>query len=455
MQIFMVLMMMHLSLFAQLSEMHIAGKPEKLTAPIPEVRDINGRICAAIYIVADMEGFKYDSYQGVVKVIDQKGFDIVFLSPDERVLEIYHTGYQPLKISLSELGIHVDSHQGWKIALTAEKMLTQKPVVFDLYPDSTAITIDDTDYGVGKLFMLSNGKHKIQLRRSGFATLSDSIVVDQNQCQFKFELAPQLDMVFVKGDSFWMGDTFDEGYDDEKPVHQVAMRDFYISKYEVTYAAYDVFCEKTGQIEPDNKRWGANNHPVINVSWYEAVVFCNWLSQKHGLTPCYQIDTEKRDPNNKKQFDDKKWTVTRNANANGYRLPTEAEWEYAAKGGSKSRGYKYSGSNNIDEVAWYVNNSVRIQPVGMNQPNELGIYDMSGNVLEWCWDWYDENYYANSPPSNPEGPVSGEDRVVRGGSGLWSINVDNCRSVDRNGGEPNVGYPAVGFRLVHGSPQRK
>src|SRR3990172_1717165 len=130
-RIFMLIVLMHVSLFAQPPQLHIADEAEKLTAPTAEERDINGRICAAIHIIADMEGFKYDSYQGVVKVIDLRGLDIIFLSPDERVLEIYHSGYQPLKIILSELGIRLDSNQGWKITLTAEKKFTQIPVVID------------------------------------------------------------------------------------------------------------------------------------------------------------------------------------------------------------------------------------------------------------------------------------------------------------------------------------
>ena len=147
-------------LFAQLSQLHISGKAAKLTNPISEVRDINGRICAAIHIVADMEGFKYDSYQGVVKMIDLKGLDVIFLSPDERVLEIYHSGYQPLKIILSEIGIRLTSNQSWKITLTADKKISQTPVVINTYPDSVTVIIDDTEYGVCNLFMVLNGKHK-------------------------------------------------------------------------------------------------------------------------------------------------------------------------------------------------------------------------------------------------------------------------------------------------------
>lgn len=422
-QMFLLIFIVPVYLLAQISQLHLAGKPERIAIPIPEVRDINGRICDVIHIIADMEGFNYDSYQGIVKMIDLKGLDIIFLSPDERVLEIYHSGYQPLKIILSDIGIRLASNQGWKITLSAEKIVSQVPVIINTYPDSVAVTIDDIDYGEGKLFMLADGKHKIQLSKKDFTTLIDSIIVDQNNSQFKFVLAPQVDMVFVEGGTFQMGDTFGYNMADEKPVHNVKLKDFYMSKYEIAFAAYDAFCEETSKAKPDDKNWGRNRRPVIHVSWYGAVEFCNWLSQKNGLSECYQIDKSHPDPNNESKDDALKWTVTRNVNANGYRLPTEAEWEYAAKGGRKSKGYKYSGSNIVNEVAWFHSNSgyetypgYRTYPLGSKQPNELGLYDMNGNVSEWCADWYDENYYYKSAKENPSGPSGGTFRVLRGGS---------------------------------------
>ncbi len=136
-----------------------------------------------------------------------------------------------------------------------------------------------------------------------------------------------------------------------------------------------------------------------------------------------------------------------NWDANGYRLPTEAEWEYAARGGNQSQGYTYSGGNNLDDVAWYGYNSGSVtHEVGTKQPNELGIYDMSGNVWEWCNDWYDGNYYSNSPIYNPKGPSSGSRRVRRGGG--WSREPNCCRVADRDYDFPTSSYGDLGFRIA-------
>ncbi|MGV8135999.1 MAG: formylglycine-generating enzyme family protein [Mangrovibacterium sp.] len=222
----------------------------------------------------------------------------------------------------------------------------------------------------------------------------------------------EIDMVAVQGGTFSMGNN-DLG-DDETPVHSVTVSDFYMGKYEVTFAQYDAYCEATGESKPDDEGWGRGNRPVISVSWSDAVAYCRWLSQKTGKH---------------------------------YRLPTEAEWEYAARGGNKSREYKYPGSNTIDNVGWYDENSGNeTHPVGQKQSNELDIYDMGGNVWEWCSDWYDESYYGGSPQNNPTGPSSGSLRVLRGGS--WKYGAKNCGVSDRMNTSPDSSYYFYGFRLV-------
>lgn len=242
-------------------------------------------------------------------------------------------------------------------------------------------------------------------------------------------------MVYVDGGSLWLGDD-DKG---DNPRHKVTLDSFYISKYQVTQQLWN------SVMSYDNSEHIGKNRPVDNVSWYDAVVFCNELSKKDGLTPCYKIDKSHKDPNNEYEYDDLKWTVKCNFMANGYRLPTEAEWEYAARGGQESKGYKYSGSNEADDVAWYDDNSDdETHNVGEKNCNELGLYDMSGNVWEWCWDWYDDEINGGR---NPTGPSSGSLRVQRGGSfyciDLCAVDFRNHDCPDRRGR-----YGSSGFRLV-------
>ena len=258
-----------------------------------------------------------------------------------------------------------------------------------------------------------------------------------------------IELVEVSGGRFEMGCSSEQSdcYDDEKPVHTVELDGFYMSKYEVTFYQYDKFCEATGRRKPKDQGWGRSNRPVINVNWYDAVEFCNWLSEQVGLTPCYRIYKNKEDPNSKSEYDDLKWLVSCDWSADGFRLPTEAEWEYAARGGPKSRGYKYAGSNNVDSVAWYSGNSgAKPHPVGQKHPNELGLYDMSGNVWEWCWDWYDSDYYSKSLRNNPSGPEGGSHRVRRGGS--WFDFARYVRVAYRGYNASSYSSSYLGFRLL-------
>ena len=243
-------------------------------------------------------------------------------------------------------------------------------------------------------------------------------------------------MVLVKGGTFQMGSA--DGDDDEKPVHSMTLSDYYISRHEVTFADYDAFCNATGKTLPDDEGWGRNQHPVINVSWYDAVEYCNWLSEQHNLQPVYTISGNK---------------VTANWNADGYRLPTEAEWDYAAR--SRGGKDKWAGTSSESNLASYANyyetgdkdkdGYENTAPVGSFSANALGLHDMSGNVWEWCWDWYDSNYYGQSTKQNPIGPDTGFYRVLRGGScnGVPS----NLRCTNRYGRYPGRRSNNFGFRL--------
>jgi formylglycine-generating enzyme required for sulfatase activity len=213
------------------------------------------------------------------------------------------------------------------------------------------------------------------------------------------------EMIFVDGGTFQMGST--SGEIDEKPVHSVELSSFSIGKYEVTQAQWKAVMGKNS-----SKFVGCDNCPVEQVSWDDIQKFILKLNQLTGKK---------------------------------YRLPTEAEWEFAARGGIKGKGYKYSGSNSIGDVAWCSKNSTnKTHPVGLKKPNELGIYDMSGNVWEWCSDWYDK--YDSIKQVIPMGPNSGKLRVLRGGS--WFVDASYCGSTYRSGDVPNIRSSASGFRLV-------
>ena len=241
-------------------------------------------------------------------------------------------------------------------------------------------------------------------------------------------------MVLVKGGTFQMGSA--DGSDDEKPVHSVTLSDYYIGRHEVTFADYDAFCNATGKTLPDDEGWGRNQHPVINVSWYDAVEYCNWLSEQHNLQPVYTISGNK---------------VTANWNADGYRLPTEAEWEYAARSqGGKDKWAGTSSESNLASYANYYESGDKdgyknTAPVGSFSANALGLHDMSGNVWEWCWDWYDSDYYGQSTDQNPKGPDTGSDRVLRGGS--WYFNPAVLHCANRFKVDPDRRDGNIGFRL--------
>jgi sulfatase modifying factor 1 len=216
-------------------------------------------------------------------------------------------------------------------------------------------------------------------------------------------------MIKVQGGTFTMG-----GIErSEKPTHSVKVSSFSIGKYEVTVAEYKAFCKATRRSMPDAPSWGwINRNPMVNVNFNDANGYCNWLSE----------------------------VLKKN-----YRLPTEAEWEYAARGGNKSKGYVYAGSDDLEEVGWSIDNSGgQTQAVGRKKTNELGLYDMSGNVLEWCKDW--GGNYSPDEQSNPKGPSYGTYRELRGG--CWDYSASYSRVSCRNLGDPNYRNIYSGFRVV-------
>ncbi len=641
-KILLLLILTFCGLYAQegLNEMRIVGKPELLQSEFisSKNKDINGNVCAGLKIVTDLTGFSYRSNNGIVKIDKEPGRDVLYLSPDERVVEVYCTGFKPLKIYLYETGISLESRAVWKVEVTGDKKTDKIPVNIIVNPSDARIYINDELQQEGPTFQLSAGSHELRIEKDNYGTISEKIEVSATSTLFNYTLEPveqvpalfkstpkgasifvnnfdkgvtdkgvflfpgaydvkislagyieetrrievkqtgtnefnfnliknsgaltikvfpagakvlidredytgrtnielfpgkhkievtakgynsfeevinieigkttnkninltaktgrlqftvqpleadvklyrnnslveqwkglkilgnliegkyrietscpgyenktkeinitenkttteeiilekgaaqseqrtggsaEENMVFVKGGWFEMGQPdpniiYPGRTIDEQPVHRVWVNNFYIGKYEVTFAEYDKFCEATERKKPSDEGWGRGNRPVINVSWHDAKAYCEW---------------------------------------SGGRLPTEAEWEYAAKGGAKSRGYTFSGGNDIGNVAWYLDNSgKKTHPVGRKKPNELGIYDMTGNVWEWCNDWYRSDYYGKSSKKNPNGPSGGSDRVFRGGSQGKSKEL--ARTSCRGKVSPESASVLIGFRIV-------
>ncbi len=214
-------------------------------------------------------------------------------------------------------------------------------------------------------------------------------------------------MIRVEGGSFLMGSN--DGYESEKPIHQVTLNSYFIGETEVTQELWEVVMGSNPSEFVGEKR------PVESVSWEKCQTFISKLNELTGKS---------------------------------FRLPTEAEWEFAARGGNRSNGYTYSGSNTVDEVAWYYSNSDNTtHDVATKDANELGIYDMSGNVYEWCHDWENPKYYSMSPEKNPTGPSSGSFRVCRGGS-WYGDDATVCRVAYRCSGPPAQADCSIGLRLA-------
>lgn len=247
------------------------------------------------------------------------------------------------------------------------------------------------------------------------------------------KIIPPEGMVYVQGGGYNMGDHHNEGFYFESPCRSVTLDDFFIGKKEVTQLEYETIVGNNPSNTPHSYGTG-DNYPVFYISWFDAVTYCNLRSEQEGLDPCYNLID---------------WTC--NFEAKGYRLPTEAEWEYAARGGINwVDDLNYSGchlDSELSDFAWYVNPFITgCNPVGTKQPNQLGIYDMSGNLHEWCHDWFGWHYYPSIPSHNPAGVESGESRVKRGGA--YTTTSLYCRVSSREYNNPSSKLRSTGFRVV-------
>ena len=315
-------------------------------------------------------------------------------------------------------------------------------LIVDGSPADVAVYVDGKKVGTSPMFVseLLIGTHKIRLEKEGYDKQEKTIAISEGQeHMLEYTLAKEtpkptltdketftvngvsFTMIAVKGGTFTMGATAEQGsdaYDGGKPTHQVTLSDYYIGETEVTQELWQAVMGTTIQEQAKKGTYDTsldgvgNSYPMYYISWDDCQTFITKLNQLTGKN---------------------------------FRLPTEAEWEYAARGGQKSRGYKYAGSNILSDVAWYMDNSgSESHPVKQKQANELGLYDMSGNVYEWCQDWYGN--YGSAAQTNPTGPSSGSFRVFRGGS--WSYSASGCRVAHRDYYSPGIRDSNLGFRVV-------
>jgi formylglycine-generating enzyme required for sulfatase activity len=288
--------------------------------------------------------------------------------------------------------------------------------------------------------------------------------------------APPEDMVLMPGGTFMMGNPFGDGDGDERPVHEVELEPFRICCHEVTVGEFRRFVDDTGYRTTAEREAGASvlvgkavekkpnaswkkpyfsqddRHPVVCVSWHDAVAYCNWRSLEEGLAPCYDMKGDE---------------VACDFDADGYRLPTEAEWEYAARSGGEVCRYAWGdgppslqgekAANTRDESikrqwaaedVWdgYDDGYAHTAPVCSFCPNKAGLHDVSGNVYEWCWDWYDESYYTDSPIRNPRGPAEGTLHACRDAG--FACAKDRARVMNRGRGKPGLAFSWGGFRVA-------
>ena len=445
-----------------------------ISAQTQQRKDLNDEPCALVKVqfvgdILDVEG-------NVIKPLVKKGNETwAYMTHGSQQMKVLTKDYLPIMVDFSNYGIsQVEKNKTYVLVLnkpggSAESVIQQNQSLIIRYTPSTATVLVDNkmvrgNNGVAKT-TLPVGQHSfvvfcdgyeseegtVKLKASAPSNLQITLmkesvgagIVNQQQSEnqqssntyvasssnnssgfpsvasgsnaisIPVKDGISIEMVKVEAGTFMMGatsemkDSYDDPDSDEKPVHQVTLtNDYYMGKYEVTQALWQAVMGSN----PSNFK--GDNLPVETVSWNDCLGFISKLNSMTGRK---------------------------------FRLPTEAEWEYAARGGKKSRGYQYSGSSNISDVAWYNENSgSKTHPVGTKQANELGIYDMSGNVWEWCSDW--DGSYSSSSQTNPTGADSGLFRVRRGGG--WSYFARYCRSSSRCSNTPDLRCSYFGLRLV-------
>ena len=429
--------------------------PSDLTAQIQPRKDLNNRNCAVVKVqfVGELTNIEGNVIMPLVKRNNETW---VYMPQNTRQMKVITKNYLPLMVTFADYDVEkLESNRTYVLTLlgSSQQQVQQSQTLTIRYtPSSATVLVDnkmvkgmngvarttlpvgqhsfvvacdgyESEEGTVKLKASVPSNIQITLTKEAPATQQSTVsqpavaqqpvvqtpVTNSDNISIPVKNGISIDMVRVEAGTFIMGATpeMKNPYHWEKPTHQVTLtNDYYIGKYEVTQALWQTVMDNNPSY------FKGDNLPVENVSWDDCQEFISKLNRLTGKT---------------------------------FRLPTEAEWEYAARGGKKSRGYQYSGSNNISDVAWYgANSGNKTHAVGSKQANELGIYDMSGNVWEWCHDLYDK--YSSSSQTNPTGATSGSDRVGRGGMWIYAAGV--CRSSYRDCDAPDNRDYYLGLRLV-------
>jgi len=339
-------------------------------------------------------------------------------------------------------------NQGTKTASWAAVTNANAANGYTIKIGATETQVTGTSYSLSSLAI---GTYQISVKTNGYET--DTHIYKASAYSAAQSFLVSIDMVWVTGGSFEMGgaDSDDWLTDPAHQVHQVTLTGFFMGKYEVTQGQWETIMETTLAEQNDLSQYqGINgegdNYPMYQVSWYDALVFCNKLSILEGLTPAYSISDE-TDPDEwgsiPESSNDAIWNAVEIiSGSTGYRLPTEAQWEYACRAGTTTPWY--CDEDELGDYAWYNDENGGTKPVGTKEPNAWGLYDMHGNVWEWCWDWYDS--YADEAQTDPQGASSGSYRVGRGGR--WSLSAQHARSAIRFYIDPFGRGDDLGFRVV-------
>lgn len=426
--------------------------PSDLTAHTQPRKDLNDCNCALIKVGIALDGVKFDG--GIMgKPVQKIGEYWVYMPKGVSMLQVLHKNYTPLMVNFYDYGIgKVESGATYVLTLKKPNTITERQTQklrIKYSPTSASVLVDNKfvkgTNGIAET-TLTVGQHSyivacdgyeseegtVKLKASAPSTIQISLlkesivdngisennnqhIEDINETTDNDRVAKLLeklndDMVYIEAVEFTMGATKEqkgEANSDEKPAHPVVLNCFNLCKYEVTQELWEA-------VMGDNpSHFKGKNLPVENVSWDDCLKFIMKLNELTGKK---------------------------------YRLPTEAEWEYAARGGSNSMHYKYSGGNSLEYVSWYFHNSMdKTHTVGMMKPNELGLYDMSGNVWEWCQDWYGS--YGKKTAYYPTGPIKAYNKVFRGGG--YDNGDTYCRCSYRNGTAPQNKFKNLGLRLAH------